>query len=758
MKRELVTFFDELARARPLVLVVDDLHWADASTIEFIDYLSRKLEPIRAVVIAAYREDEIARPHHPFVTVRQALQRRNRFREISLEQWSRDDIEQYISLELPHSNLGASFIGFVQSRTEGNPLFVTDLVKHLRDQGVLAPRDGQWRLTRSVDAIGRELPASARSIIERRLERLNEQELAVLAAASVQGHQFESRIVADVSGMDPADVEDRLRELERVHGFVRVSQEKQLPDSSFSVNYSFAHVLYQHAIVDALTPSRRAELSRRAAASVMDRYRNSTTAVASQLAYLLEAARDFERAADFFLIAAANAAALFANEEAVGLSRQAIACAEKLEGLARHARVFKATLETGQLQMVLSRFDDARANFETAARAAGEAGDVDGQIRAACGRASALFTLQRLDEMEAEGERAIRLAQDSTSLTAKATADATVAIARMNAGDLDAAEHRFSRAIPVLRQQSLWVQSLDAISFRGLLYHMRLEFEHVEQSSGWAIEEARKLGATFHLIENMFCWGMALANRGRLTEAMDVLREGIRLAELNGERSFIARLSNTLAWLCREVHDIEASLRLGEAAVEQAREMQVRDAEVHAHINLAGDYLELADSTRAGDHLREAQRLVTQEHIFQWRQLIRVEEVSAAFCLASGDVEKAAAHAISALEQSKQTLSRKHIAWSRKLLGDVAACQERHGEAVRSYEAALKILEAHPCPLIEWKILTAMADSFRSPRQSARAAAIRDRARAVKHALAESIADEKLRRGFRAGNARGVVA
>ena len=758
MKRELVTFIDEFSHARPLVLVVDDLHWADASTIEFIDYLSRKLETMRAVVIVAYREDEIARTRHPFAAVRQALQRRDRFRELSLEQWDRDDIEQYLSLELPNSNLGASFIEFVHSRTEGNPLFVTDLLKHLRDQDVVAQSDGQWRLTRSIDAIGRELPASARSIIERRIDRLNEHELAVLAAATVQGQQFESRIVADVSGMDPADVEERLRELERVHGFVRVSQEKQFPDSSFSVTYTFAHVLYQHAIVDALTPSRRAELSRRAAESLLGRYGSSTTAVASQLAYLLEAARDFERAADFFLSAAANAAALFANEEAVGLSRRAIACAEKLEGLARHSRVFKATLEMGQLQMVLSRFEDAAVNFEKAERAAGDAGDIDGQIRAACGRAGALFTLQRLDEMEAEGERAIRLAQGSNSLTAKATADAVVAIARMNAGDLDAAEQGFSRAIPVLRQQSLWVQSLDAISFRGLLYHMRLEFEHVEQSSGWAIDEARKLGATFHLIENMFCWGMALANHGRVTEAMDVLREGIRVAELNGERSFIARLSNTLAWLCREIHDIDASLRLGQAAVKQAHDMQVRDAEVHAHINLAGDYLELLDTRRAGDHLRAAQRLVTQEHIFQWRQMIRVEEVSAAFWLASGDIEKAAAHAISALEQAKQTLSRKHIAWSRKLLGDVAAHQERHAQAVHSYEAALKILAAHPCPLIEWKILSAMADSLCSPRQSTRAAAIRDRALAVKLSLAESIADEKLRRGFLAGHPRGVVA
>jgi DNA-binding winged helix-turn-helix (wHTH) protein/tetratricopeptide (TPR) repeat protein len=758
MQRELATFIEEVSRIRPFVLILDDLHWGDASTIEFIEYLSTKLDVLRTLLLITYRQEEIIRTRHPFLNVRHALQRRDRYLELSLDLLSREDIEHYLSLELPQAHLGANFLEFVHRRTEGNPLFVIDLVKHLRENGVLSERAGQWHLTRSVEAIGREVPESARTIIQRRLDQLNEREMIVLTAASVQGHQFESRIIADICETDAADVEDRLRDLERIHGFVRAIQERQLPDASVSVTYTFAHVLYQHAIMEALTPSRRAELSRRAASSLLRRYEHATSTVASQLALLFELARDFEHAADFFLLAATNAAALFANEEAVGLSRRAIACAGKLDGVARHTRVFKATLGIAQLHMVLSRFEEAVTNFHAAERAAVDAGDIDGQIRAVCGRSMALLTLQRLDEMRSEGERAVRLAQGSTSQTAKATADTVLAVARMNAGDLAGAERCFSRAIPLLRQEQLWVQSFDAISLRGLLHHMRLEFERVEQTSGWAIEQARNVGATFYVIENLFYWGMALANRGRLTDAMNVLRDGIRVAELNGERYFIARLSNTLAWLYRELHDVEASLRLGADAVRQACEMQVRDAEVHAHINLAGDYLELSDPARAGEHLRRAQHLVTQDHMFQWRQIIRVDEVSAAFWLAAGDVEKAAAHAISALEQAKQTLSRKHIAWSRKLLGDVAMHQERYAEAARSYELALKVLDSHPCPLIEWKIVTALAGSLRSSRHAARAEDLRQRALSVKQSLAASIADDAVRRGFLAGQARGVVA
>ena len=121
--------------------------------------------------------------------------------------------------------------------------------------------------------------------------------------------------------------------LERVHGFVRRLHDKELPDSSISVSYSFAHVLYQHAIDENLAPSRKAALSLAAGEAVLLRHRASPSSAASRLAMLFEAAHDFERAADFFILAAVNAAAFYANEEALNLSRRAIANAEKLHGL-----------------------------------------------------------------------------------------------------------------------------------------------------------------------------------------------------------------------------------------------------------------------------------------------------------------------------------------------------------------------------------------------------------------------------------------
>lgn len=143
--------------------------------------------------------------------------------------------------------------------------------------------------------------------------------------------------------------------------------------------------------------------------------------------------------------------------------------------------------------------------------------------------------------------------------------------------------------------------------------------------------------------------------------------------------------------------------------------------------------------------------LAEQDHLFQWRQQIRFDEIAAGWRLARGEVDKASAHAIAALDRSKQTLSRKHLAWSRKLLGDIAVHRGRHAEAAREYGIGLRLLEAHPCPLVEWRILAAWASSASLGGASARAGELLSRCSAVKDALAQTLSEDAMRRRFLAG-------
>jgi hypothetical protein len=131
-----------------------------------------------------------------------------------------------------------------------------------------------------------------------------------------------------------------------------------------------------------------------------------------------------------------------------------------------------------------------------------------------------------------------------------------------------------------------------------------------------------------------------------------------------------------------------------------------------------------------------------------WRYNLRLQAELASYWVSQADLKKAAAHATTALHRAEATRSRKYIAWAHKLLGDVAALEERMEDGQGHYATALGVLELYPCPSIEWKILKAAAELARRQKDDSAAANFLGQARAVVQSLADAIDDDKLRQGF----------
>jgi predicted ATPase len=215
---------------------------------------------------------------------------------------------------------------------------MADLLRYLRDRQVLTQEQGRWTLGQSVPDLRRDLPESVRGMIQRKIDQLGEDNRRLLVAASVQGYEFDSAVVARVLERDAAEVEERLDELDRVHAFVRLVREQEFPDRTLTLRYRFVHVLYQNALFASLGPTRRASLSAAVAQALLGYYVEKSGSVAAELALLLEAARDFSRAADYFLVAAQNAAHICANQEAVVLARRGVELLASLPDTPERAR------------------------------------------------------------------------------------------------------------------------------------------------------------------------------------------------------------------------------------------------------------------------------------------------------------------------------------------------------------------------------------------------------------------------------------
>jgi serine/threonine protein kinase len=368
-KRELGVFLQELSRQRPLVVFLDDIHWADPSSVDLLAYLGSKVAGWRLLLVLTYRPSDLLRSEHPFGPVKLELQGRGICREIALPFLSRDDFDRYLALAFAGHQFPEELATVLHARTEGNPLFMVDLLRYLRDRGVIVQDQGSWALVRAVPDLQRELPESVRGMIQRKVDQLSTTDRHLLMAASVQGPEFDSAVVAQLLGQEAADVEERLDVLERVHFMVRLVREQTFPDRTLMLRYGFVHVLYQNALYAALQPTRKAAWSAAAARALLGHYGEKSAGLAAELAMLFEAARDHERAADHYLVAAENAARVFAHHEAVALARRGLALLQTLPDTPERARRELPLLVTLGVQLQVAHGYPAPEAESTYARA-----------------------------------------------------------------------------------------------------------------------------------------------------------------------------------------------------------------------------------------------------------------------------------------------------------------------------------------------------------------------------------------------------
>ena len=348
MKQELYALFQRVGREHPLVLLFEDFHWADLSTADAVVYLAARFEDLRLLLIISYRESELLQAGHAIVSAKLDMQARGVAREIRLDVLSRAHVERYLSLAFPKNRFPPELLDKIYGRTGGHPLFVTDLVRYLKESGGIREDGEVWVLDSSFEQLERGLPESVRSMVERKLSGVGDAHRRLLGAAAVQGDDFDSAVLSRVLEMDAAEVEEHLEVLDRVFALVSLVDETEMPDLTLNCRYRFTHMLYQEYCVGQLRPSRKAALYGATARALEALYQSRAPEVAAKLALLFEGARDFRQAADYFLLAAGNATSVFAHRESAAMARRGLDAVRSLPpSPARDAQELRLQLALG---------------------------------------------------------------------------------------------------------------------------------------------------------------------------------------------------------------------------------------------------------------------------------------------------------------------------------------------------------------------------------------------------------------------------
>lgn len=331
LKRELAAFITDVSKTSPLVLFIEDIHWADASTVDLLAYVQTRLGNERLLTIITFRPSELQLAQHPFLALKLDLQTKGIARELPLTFLTENEVRALLGLRFPGNAFPSELARVIHARTEGNPLFVADLAEYLKAKDVIREVDGQWTVASSLPDLKRDLPESMRSMVQRKIGQLAESDNSLLVAASVQGYHFDSSVVASALELDAAHVEERLVDLERIYTFVQRRDEHEFPDGTITTRYRFVHVLYQNVLYGSLSVSRRVQLSKAVGETLLKFQKGLSGPFAAELGFLFESARDANRASEFFALAARGAAKVFANQEAAVLARRGLALLAKVD-------------------------------------------------------------------------------------------------------------------------------------------------------------------------------------------------------------------------------------------------------------------------------------------------------------------------------------------------------------------------------------------------------------------------------------------
>lgn len=618
MLREMGEALEVLSADQPLVLILEDLHWSDYSTLDLISYLARQRHAAHLMVIGTYRTVELIVSGHPLNSVKQELLAKQQCEELPLEYLSEEAVAKYLSLRFPSNRFPAELAGLIHERTEGNPLFMVNAVDYLVAEGLIAENPQGWELVVEIEKVEVRVPDSIKQMIEKQLNHLDAEQQRTLEAASVAGVEFSTLAVMAGLGEERSTVEARCDELARRHQFIQGCGIQELPNGEAATRYGFIHALYQNVLYERVSASRRVQLHRRIGEEGEELYGERAREIAAELAMHFERGANHRQAVKYLQQAAENDIRRFAYQDAVGLARRGLDLLDRLpdtperaeqelwlyitlgvpliatEGYAapevgsayKKARELCQQLgETPEISQVLwglRTFYTVRAELGTAREIAEEFLSLAERLPypglAMRGHWAMEITFLHQGEFalamehfekalslydpEQHRDDAFRYAQNP-GVAMRCFA----AWALWFLGKPDQALVRIDEALTLARELSEPYGLAHALFFAAILHQLRREDRMAYLSANAALAVSSEHGLLLYQAMSRFTVGRSLIEQGRPEEAINQMRQGLAAHQATGTQVLIPHFMALLAEALGKTGQIEEALLISEEAL-----------------------------------------------------------------------------------------------------------------------------------------------------------------------------------------------
>ena len=747
MVREICETLEVITAENPLVLILEDLHWVDPSTLDLISALARRREPAKLMLLGTYRPTDVALSQTPLKGLKQDLQVHHLCAEIALERLEEPAIAEYLATEFPNASLLSGLSSLVYRHSGGNPLFMAAIVLDMVKKGLIAQGAGAWMLSKPLKDIDPGVPETLQQMLEVQFSQLNAEEQRILSSGSIMGERFSVWAIRPTLEIEADRIEDLLEGLSEKQQFVRSAGIQELPDGSVSAHYEFRHSLFRQVLYRRLSSVTRSKLHRRIGEQLTLLYAKDRPEIASELALHFEEGKDYEQAIRYLLLSAENAQYRFAHVDAIRVLHHALELVQKISSNIRVEVEIQILKCIGDAHYALGQVIEAAQTYELEVDRAAQAGLTKAHVSALTRLAYASSPTNSLQGIAAS-ERAVEISKSLGDPTLLARTHVLAAAFRLLHDRWRKEDAEICTAtMPIIEQLS----AQDVQAAHEILYLAQAQI--LQGEYGFALNAENKLrdvAGSSALVGYLGAWGksLALAHTGRFGELLAALGTLIEIAAKNGNKLWFCAFSGWEAWLRIISFDFHGARKLCDAILPICAGNPGRTPRALALLSAGRAELGLGNHQEAVRCFNEVESMTNQRFYMYWWWRMQSHLGLARTWLALGNITDARTEANRFLETALSTSDPniQVLAWEMKTR--LLMAEEDWAGAGQSIQAALTILDKRKVPVSAWRAYTAAWELCLLQKNFEAAEHHREHAEAGILALAHSFQDAEPLRGI----------
>jgi class 3 adenylate cyclase/tetratricopeptide (TPR) repeat protein len=518
------SFIKRASERFPLLLVLDDVHWADVPTLLLIEHVAALMPEMRVLGVGTYRDVELDVSRPLAVTLERMVRNRSVDR-LAVKRFTHDGVAEMLEA-LAGRTPPAEVVRVLYDETEGNPFFVMEVFRHLAEEGRLFDESGAFRDDLSVDEL--DVPESVRLVVGRRLERLGPDAQKALAAAAVVGRGFPFALLEEITDVDPNLLLDIVEEAEAA--MVVVPE-----DRGGAVHYTFAHELIRQTLLTGLSLLRRQRLHLAVADALERLYPDARESRPSEVAaHLMEAgaAADPQRTVAYLEAEVERAMAAAAFEEALRAAADALSLLRP-EDVLRRARIKE---QQGRAVRALGRWDEGLAIWDDVVDDYAEAGEAEAAGELCWEMGYLLVWLNRFADAFLLYERGLKVLGDARTPAAAALSAAAGLLLGFSGapGAYEASLAQLAEAEDIAHECE-HEGDLGRVSWgRCVIEWSYGRIAEAAEAGRASVEHLRRAGDVWTLVDALGWWSIPLGSAASFAEGAEAAAEALELAQRLG--------------------------------------------------------------------------------------------------------------------------------------------------------------------------------------------------------------------------------